>query len=107
MWLLILKIFTAHLLGDFVFQTRKMVQNKHQLPYFVAHILIHALLLCVFLWNDALWWLILINIITHAAIDWAKIKLTNRIKPVVLFITDQLLHLLVIVLCLVVLDRKS
>lgn len=102
MWLLILKIFTAHLLGDFVFQTRKMVQNKHQIPYFVAHILIHALLLCMFLWNDALWWLILIIIITHAAIDWVKIKLTNRIKPVVLFIIDQLLHVFVIVLCLVV-----
>lgn len=102
MWLLILKIFTAHLLGDFVFQTQKMVHNKHKPFYFVVHILIHALLLCVFLWNDSLWWLILIIIITHAAIDWAKIKLTNRIKPVVLFITDQLLHFFVIVLCLVV-----
>lgn len=105
MLLLILKLLTAHLLGDFVFQTRKMVQNKHQAPYFIMHITIHLILLCIILWNDHVWETIIIITLTHAIIDWVKIKLANKVKQRYLFIADQLLHITVIVLCLILFSK--
>lgn len=102
MWLLLLKFLTAHFLGDFVFQTRKMVQNKKKPVYFFAHIAIHAFLLCVFLFNDNMWWAIIFVVLFHALFDWLKLKLTKKIKIPVLFLVDQLLHILTITTVLII-----
>jgi len=102
MWLLLLKFLTAHFLGDFVFQTRKMVQNKKRPIYFLAHIAIHASLLCIFLFNDNMWWAIIFVILFHAIFDWLKLKLINKIKIPVLFLVDQLLHILTITAVLII-----
>lgn len=100
MWLLLLKFLLAHFLGDFVFQTRKMVQHKTEPKYFALHIAVHAVLLCLFLWNDAVWWAVLIVILSHTLIDIFKLKLTEKVNGLVLFLSDQLVHLSVIVLVL-------
>lgn len=96
MWLLLLKFLAAHFLGDFVFQTKKMVQHKHKPIYFASHIAIHAVLMCLFLINDTMWWAILLVIVFHAFFDWLKLKLTTKIKAPVLFLADQLLHIVTI-----------
>lgn len=100
MWLLLLKFLLAHFLGDFVFQTRKMLQHKTEPKYFALHIAVHAVLLCLFLWNDAMWWAILIVILSHAFIDAIKLKLIKSVNNLVLFLLDQFLHFGVIVLVL-------
>ena len=97
MWLLLLKFLLAHFLGDFVFQNKKMVLNKNKPLYFVAHILIHTLLLCMFLFNDNMWYAIIFVVFFHALFDWMKLKLSKKIKPPVLFIVDQVLHIITIV----------
>ncbi|WLD22522.1 DUF3307 domain-containing protein [Flavobacterium dauae] len=102
MWLLLLKFLTAHFLGDFVFQTKKMVQNKKNPVYFLAHITIHTVLLCLFLFNDNLWWAIILVVLSHALFDWLKLILVNKVKAPVLFLGDQLLHILTIIVVLIV-----
>lgn len=96
MWLLLFKFLFAHFLGDFVLQTRKMVRHKAEPLYFAAHIAVHAVLLCLFLWNDHIDWGILTVVLLHAVIDYGKLKLTGIVPDTVLFVVDQLAHLSVI-----------
>lgn len=102
MWLLLLKFLAAHFLGDFVFQTKKMVQNKHKPVYFASHIAIHAVLMCLFLANDTMWWAIILVTIFHALFDWIKLKLASKIKAPILFIADQVVHIATIIVVLMI-----
>lgn len=102
MWLLLLKFLAAHFLGDFVFQTKKMVLNKHKTLYFAGHITIHAVLMCMFLANDHMWWAILVVTIVHALFDWLKLKLSSKIKAPILFIADQMVHIATIIAVLMI-----
>ena len=102
MWLLLLKFLAAHFLGDFVFQTNKMVQNKHKTVYFAGHIAIHAVLLCLFLWTYKMWWAIILVTVFHALFDWIKLKLSLKIKAPVLFIADQMVHIATIIVVLMI-----
>lgn len=107
MWLLLLKFLLAHFLGDFVFQTRKMLQYKTKPKYFALHIAVHAVLLCLFLWNDAMWGAVVIVVLSHALIDIAKLKLTGKVNGLFLFLSDQFLHLSVIALVLCVFSTMN
>lgn len=75
MWLLLFKFLLAHFLGDFVLQTRKMVRHKSKPVYFSAHIILHAVLLYLFLWNDHMGWGILTVVALHAVIDLSLIHI--------------------------------
>lgn len=94
--LLLLKLLMAHILGDFVFQTKNMVAQKFWVGKpsnaFLLHISIHGILSWIAL---GLWGYLsaIIILITHFLIDWWKIQ-----QPVTLkyFVIDQLLHLVVI-----------
>lgn len=96
MWLLLLKFLLAHFLGDFILQTKKMVSNKSKASFFTLHILIHAVLLCLFLYGDHMWWPIVIVVLGHAIIDFVKLKLVHKVPVTTLFLLDQILHLLLI-----------
>lgn len=98
-----LKLLLAHLLGDFVFQPDKWVEdkkiNKERSPYLYLHIAIHAVLLLVMLqFNLIDWEAIVIILVSHFIIDLAKLHLQDRWNGKLLFVLDQLLHLLVILL---------
>lgn len=101
MWLLLLKFLLAHFLGDFVLQTQKMVRYKYRPKYFIFHLVIHTILLSVFLFNDKVWYAVLIVVTSHAAIDFVKIKLSNKINNTFLFMADQVAHITVIILVLI------
>src|SRR5690606_16758175 len=102
MWLLLLKFLAAHFLGDFVFQTKKMLLNKHKPVYFASHIAIHAVLMCLFLMNDDMWWAIILVTAFHALFDWMKLKLASKIKAPVRFIVDQMVHIATIIVVLMI-----
>ncbi len=103
---LILKLVIAHILGDFVFQSNKFVEekqkNKWKSKYLYLHGAIHFLLLIIVLGFDFLSWdfwrTIIIIILSHLVIDGIKLKLDNKNNSRILFFTDQVLHLLVIAL---------
>src|SRR5690606_38402982 len=111
MELFILKILLAHLVGDFVLQPKKWVEdrskNGYKSKYLYGHITVHFLLLILFFITElqAVFGYIVLITISHFLIDLGKIYVerTNRFSPLGLFITDQLLHLFVlatIVFCL-------
>ena len=104
MLLFILKIVLAHLAGDFVFQSKKWVEERHQngykSKYLYFHVGVHFLLLLVFFANElqgVLGYIFLI-IASHFLIDLGKIYLerTSRFSQLGLFLADQLLHLAVL-----------
>lgn len=99
----VLKLTLAHLLGDFMFQPDKWIENKnrktYKSKYLYFHVFIHFVLLLLILQFDFKYWLALILIpISHYLIDLGKLLLKNKIETRRLFLLDQLLHFLVIFL---------
>jgi hypothetical protein len=94
-------LITAHLLGDFVFQTDKDVSGKEKPSIYLKHLFIVTALsyaLCG-LWNE--WRIPLVILVTHGIFDWLKTILSRKngsnTKQLIYFISDQLLHLFVII----------
>lgn len=99
----VLKLTLAHLLGDFMFQPDKWIENKnrktYKSKYLYFHVFIHFVLLLLILQFDFKYWLALILIpISHYLIDLGKLLLKTKIETRKLFLLDQLLHFLVIFL---------
>ncbi|QLE02242.1 DUF3307 domain-containing protein [Galbibacter sp. BG1] len=107
---LFLKLFLAHLLGDFTFQSKKWVLDKEEKKlrsgklYF--HTLIHIVLAFLFIWDLSLWYIPLIVGITHFLIDAAKLSLQTARTKRLLFFLDQLLHIAVII-CISLLQTST
>jgi len=95
---LAIKITLAHLLGDFVFQSDKMVNDintkKLRSGYLYLHILIHlTLLLAVTQFEQDYVIPVILLSVSHLAIDMlTKIWIKNRINKVYNMILDQALH---------------
>ncbi|WP_437919763.1 DUF3307 domain-containing protein [Sphingobacterium sp. LRF_L2] len=101
MSLFFLKLLLAHLLGDFVLQPKGWVdKRKEQITYLLLHISVHAILLLFLFLGElrAQWQTILFVTLSHLVIDSFKIYLERKwpFKPFQIFVTDQLLHLLVL-----------
>lgn len=96
---ILLRLLLAHLLADFVFQTDGMVKGKRKgfkSKHFWVHMLIVGFLTYLFLADWYNWWAPLLVVILHATIDLLKISLKK--DNAWLYIGDQLLHFLSIVL---------
>jgi|SRR5690554_380450 len=98
---LTIKLLIAHVLGDFVFQPNGWVADKkakkHKSTYLYLHGLVHLLSLLLVLGFNWSYWPFIITIVgSHLTIDLAKLNLENSFNNNLLFITDQLLHLIVI-----------
>lgn len=99
---LTIKIILAHLLGDFVFQNNKMVEdineNKLKSISLYKHVSIHLILILVFTGFDKQFIIPAILLtLAHFLIDaTTKIFLRNKIKALYLLVLDQMLHFLTI-----------
>lgn len=98
---LFIKLFLAHVIGDFIFQPEKWVNHKqeHKLrsKFLYVHILVHLAALLIVLQFDMRYWLgILIIVISHFIIDVVKLFLNSKYNQRWLFALDQLAHILVI-----------
>lgn len=95
---LLIRLLMAHLLADFVFQSKKMVENKQ---WFSKYMLFHIGI--VYITSAVLsgWWILsgLIAVL-HYITDGVKITLKNKgkIKDSYLFIADQKIHFFVILI---------
>jgi hypothetical protein len=97
----VLKITLAHLLGDFMFQPGKWIEDKntktYKSKYLYYHIGVHFLLLLVVFQFDLKYWIALLLIpASHYLIDLGKLILKEKIETRKLFFLDQILHILVI-----------
>ncbi|NGF56577.1 DUF3307 domain-containing protein [Parapedobacter sp. SGR-10] len=98
---LFLKLLLAHIIGDFVLQTKALVvKRKENAFYLLLHVLIHVALVCLVFWQDIYsdWPYIAFIGLAHLAIDSLKIIGEKKwpSRPALLFVTDQLLHILVL-----------
>ena len=98
--MIFVKLILAHLLGDFILQPNSWVATKEKDKaaslYLYVHVLLHALLSFIFLWNFSLWWVAVLVGITHFAIDVSKLYFQNIKNKRIWFFADQFLHILVI-----------
>lgn len=100
--ILLLKLFLAHILGDFVFQPDTWVadklEKKIKSPKLYLHILVHVVLTSLLLMGENFdIGIVFIIAITHYIIDLCKLYLQNEKNKRLLFGLDQLLHVLVLV----------
>lgn len=90
----LLLLLTAHLLGDFVFQSRRMVDGKREPKVMFLHVAIHLGTTFFLLGGfHPLAFLVLFG--THWSIDW--IKTTYAEENANIFLLDQVAHLLVLI----------
>ena len=104
---LLLKILTSHFLADYIFQPPSWSKKKDALGiksgYFWLHTVIHAITLSVLLWDFSLWRVVMLVVAAHFVIDAGKGLFINSIKKKFsssdkwVFLSDQFLHLLIIV----------
>lgn len=98
-----LKLLIAHILGDFVFQSNKWVkskqENKIRSKFLYIHLAIHAIALIVLLGFDFNYWIGIVAIlVTHGIVDVLKLYFETKKNTRSLFIIDQLVHLLVLLI---------
>ena len=94
------KLILAHIIGDFILQSNSWVADKEKKQlkskYLYLHVLIHAVLSFIFLWDINLWWIPLLIGITHFIIDALKLQFQKPKTRKLWFFIDQALHILVI-----------
>jgi hypothetical protein len=100
------RLILAHLLADFVLQTRWMVTRKRTVSGLAIHIGIVGLSMVLVMWDQLVaWWpWLLVILAVHAATDWTKLRLEPHLHlpPIVPFLLDQVVHVLTIALVVAV-----
>ncbi len=100
---MIIAMFLAHLVGDFILQSDTLAQWKSKE---LQGVLVHGIIVTAVTWLFALpfapgWWQGILFIgIAHTAIDAFQWRHTLPIPPLFRFLLDQFLHLLVIIIAL-------
>jgi len=100
--IILIKIFIAHIIGDFVLQPKKWVDDKEQKKIyslkFYFHILLHGILVFFILFDFQLWLLSILIMLIHGLIDIIKLYIQTENNKLKLFVIDQLLHVLSIII---------
>ena len=100
---MIIAMFLAHLVGDFILQWDRLAQWKSRE---LQGVLVHGLIVTAVTWLFALpfapgWWQGILFIgVAHTTIDAAQWYYTLPGTPLLRFLFDQFLHLLVIIIAL-------
>ncbi|MBO9594239.1 MAG: DUF3307 domain-containing protein [Niabella sp.] len=97
---LLIKLLLAHLLGDFVLQPSRWVEEKerktYKSPKLYLHVLIHFALILLITMDTRYLPLAALIAGSHLLIDLAKLHLQTARNRKLFFILDQVLHLAVI-----------
>ncbi|MEP7142822.1 MAG: DUF3307 domain-containing protein [Ferruginibacter sp.] len=93
------KLILSHLITDFILQPKSWVDDRNNKHFVSAKLYLHGFITALLAWIMIGWeyWLVaLVILVTHTLIDgWKSYQ-----KPtVVYFLTDQLIHFLVIIGC--------
>ena len=102
--ILFIKLFLAHLIGDFVLQPDRWVihkeANKVASKYLYLHVLIHFGVTMLLLWDVQAWDIAFIIAVSHYIIDLLKLYATPFFKQKnIPFFIDQFLHTAVLYVC--------
>ena len=109
--MILLKLLLAHLIGDFVLQSKQCVtdknNNKLKSSKLYLHTLLHGVLVLIVLWDFQYWLIALIIMLTHGVIDTIKIYAQKEATQTRWFIIDQLLHIISIVVVWIIFIRPD
>jgi len=98
--ILFVKLFLAHLLGDFLLQPTAWVKDKEQHKqrslYLYLHILLHGILAWIIVGEMAFGKWALALALTHGLIDLMKLHFQKNKTKRLWFAIDQVLHLLIL-----------
>jgi hypothetical protein len=98
--IILIKLFLAHILGDFLLQPNSWVKAKEEKKALAwqlyAHGLIHGLLILLLLFNITDWKLAVMIAFSHLIIDYIKLKFQTESSKITWFVIDQIMHLVVI-----------
>ncbi len=98
---ILFRLFAAHILSDFIFQPNSWVsdrkEKKAKSKYLYMHVAVTGITAYLFMGHYNHIWVPLIIAGSHMLVDITKSYFKN--DNLFLFILDQLIHLLVIVLC--------
>jgi hypothetical protein len=102
--ILFIKLFLAHLIGDFILQPTKWVNDKEvkkvKSKYLYFHVFLHFLLTMLLLWDLNYLNIALIILVSHYIIDVLKLYVTPSFKnKSIPFFIDQILHVLILYAC--------
>jgi hypothetical protein len=100
--IVLIKLFLAHILGDFLLQPNSWVKAKEEKKALAwqlyAHGLIHGLLILLLLFNITDWKLTVMIAFSHLIIDYIKLKFQTESSKITWFVIDQIMHLVVILI---------
>lgn len=109
--ILFLKMFLAHLLGDFLFQPTRWVNEKEILTwkskYLYFHILVHGTLLFLLVWDLRYWRELLLLTLSHFLVDLSKLLFQKENTKRLWFFVDQILHVLFLTIAWVFISGNS
>ncbi|KAA9038063.1 DUF3307 domain-containing protein [Ginsengibacter hankyongi] len=94
--IVLLKLFIAHLTGDFLLQPEKWVRAKEEKKLgawqLYCHSLLHGVLVLLLMWDTSFWMWALLIAFVHLVIDSFKLLVQKNNTKRALFFIDQLLH---------------
>jgi hypothetical protein len=101
MLIILVKLLSAHLCADFIFQTDRINEGKRKpgvegIGYQLLHSAIHAGVAYLFVAEWSCWLIPVILFVSHFVIDLVKCKLFSE-KSLCTFLVDQLCHIAVII----------
>ncbi len=98
-----LRMFIAHLLGDFYLQKNEWVEDKQKNGWKSKKLYLHSgLIAFIIYFFSGVWsalWIIPVIFVTHASIDLLKVSLDKKCDNCLLsYVFDQVLHIIVLLL---------
>lgn len=99
--ILFIKLFLAHLLGDFIWQPDKWVADKetkkHKSYYLYLHVLLHGILAAILVGEISFIPYAAFIAITHGFIDFIKLNFQKKKTKRTWFVVDQIAHILILI----------
>lgn len=109
--ILLIRLFLAHLIGDFVLQPKSWVKEKEDKKAksikLYIHALVHGVLAIVLIGNIAYWPLAVAVAVLHLGIDMLKLYCQKEGSKSKWFLIDQGLHIVSLILLLLIWFRPQ
>ncbi|PXY43426.1 DUF3307 domain-containing protein [Flavobacterium hydrophilum] len=99
--ILFIKLFLAHLLGDFIWQPTSWIihkeANRHKSIYLYLHILLHVFLAVIVVGEISFIPYAILIAVTHGIVDLIKLNFQKNKTKRIWFVIDQIAHLLILI----------
>ncbi|PIF59902.1 DUF3307 domain-containing protein [Flavobacterium sp. 2] len=109
--IIFIKLFLAHLLGDFIWQPNKWVADKetkkHKSIYLYLHVLLHGILAAILVGEISFIPYAAFIAITHGFIDFIKLNFQKKKTKRTWFVVDQIAHILILIAITLLYQNKN